>query len=225
MARVGFPVAVGLAGVLLLQLATGWLLRSVRPAIDEFPPSPGRSGLDALALGDSQFLFRLEIMWLQDFGDGGGRVKPLRDFDYRRVGEWLEAVDRLDPQSQAIFELGSRFFGALTDPATARAKVGVIAGFFERAGMADPLRRWEWLAWSAITNQRLVKDPELAKRTGEDLLRLRGNDDVPSWLPLLAIPMFRVAGDEAEAAQLAADPDMRERQQRQIEELNRNLRQ
>lgn len=206
---------------LLAQLLMGWHLRPLRPAIDQMPPPPSSSSLTAMALGDSQFLFRLQTLWLLDFGDGGGRLKPLRDYDYDRVVGWLRGVDSLDSRSDAVYQLGSHYFGALTDPATAPAKVGRIADFFEQAGMADPVHRWPWLVWSAIITQRLVKDPKLAGRLGTDVMALRDDKSVPDWLPLLAIPLFQIAGNQAEAERLSHDPDMIVLRREALENLNR----
>jgi hypothetical protein len=208
---------------LFAQLALGWHLRGLRPAIEEFPPPPSPAELAAMALGDAQSMFRYQILWLQDFGDGGGRVKPLRDYDYDHVVGWLRAVDSLDQRSNAIYELGSHYFGALTDPGTAPAKVGRVADFFDQAAMADPGRRWPWLVWSALITQRLVKDPGLAGRIASDLMSLKDNKSVPDWLPLLAIPLFRIAGNAAEAERLSHDPAMIELRREAQESLNRQL--
>jgi len=214
-----FPLWIALLSALAVQFAVGWTLRPLRPVIDEFPPPPGPAGFTATAFGDSEFLFRVQTLWLQNFGDGGGRVKPLRDFDYARVVGWLRAVDDLDRRSDSIYVLGAQFFGALTDPASARTKVKLVADFFEQAGMADPDRRWPWMVWSAATSQRLVKDPDLARRTAADLLSLRADSAVPPWLPLMAIPLYKIAGDQGEADRLAADPDMIRRRNNELDEL------
>lgn len=216
------PLWPALMAALLLQLGMGWLLRPLRPALDEMPPAPSPASLTALALGDTQFLFRLQTLWLQDFGDGGGRIKPLRDYDYDRVVAWLSGVDTLDPRSDMTFQLGSHYFGALTDPGSAATKVGRIAGFFEQAAMAEPARRWPWLVWAATTIQHRVKDPFLARQTASDIMRLRGASGAPDWLPLLAIPLYATAGDQAESDRLAHDPAMLELRRRALEELHRN---
>ena len=178
-----------------------------------------------MAFGDSQFLFRLQTLWMLDFGDGGGRLKPLRDYDYDRVVGWLRAMDGLDSRSDAVYQLGSHYFGALTDPATAPAKVGRVADFFEQAALADPAHRWSWLVWSALIIQHRVKDPELAGRIATDLMSLRDNKSVPNWLPLLAVPLYRIAGNEAEAERLSRDPGMIELRREAVESLNRTLQQ
>jgi len=211
-----------LVTALMVQVVLSVQLHGLRPAIEEMPPPPSPMAMKAVALGDDQFLYRVVTQWLEDVGDGGGRLRPLRDFDYDRVVAWLKLTDDLDPRSDAVFQLGSTYYGALTDPSTAARKVARLVDYFERAGMADPAARWQWLSWAATRNQQLVKDPGLARRTAMDLLSLRTSPTAPSWLPLLAIPLLRVSGDNAEAEELISDPDMIERRRIAIEKLKQN---
>lgn len=214
------------AAILLLlgaQVLVSHHLKPLRPAIEEMPYPPSPLALKALALGDDQFLFRAEVSWLQGVGDGGGRLKPLRDYDYDRVVDWLRIVDGLDPQSRSLFEIGARYFGAISDPATAPLKLKPLAAYFLQVGMSDPAHRWPWLVWAAVKAQHTIHDPELAHQAADDLLSLRGAADSPYWLPLLAMPLFRVAGDPDRAAALAADPDMIRLRRRAFAELNGRL--
>jgi len=214
------------AAILVLlggQVLVSHHLKPLRAAIDEMPYPPSRLALKAMALGDDQFLFRTEVSWLQEVGDGGGRLRPLKDYDYNRVIEWLRVVDDLDPRSQSVFELGAHYFGAISDPATAPAQLKVLAAYFMQVGMTDPANRWPWLVWAAIKAQRMIHDPDLARQMADQLLSLRGTEGVPFWLPLLAPPLYRTAGDRDRAAVLLADPDIIQRRQRAFAELNERL--
>ena len=212
-----------LVSALVAEILLNGALRPLRPVIDEFPPSPPAGSLAAQSLGDRQFLFRVSALWLQDFGDGGGRLKPLRDFDYERVVGWLRAVDDLDRQSQMVYVLGTQFFGALTDPASYQGKVKLIADYFEQAGMADLAGRGPWLSWAATTIARRVKDPALAQRTAEDILSRRRDKDMPDFLPLEVIPLLKVAGDRDAIDRLSLDQDMIARRRRAVDALEAGL--
>ena len=212
-----------LIAALGVQIALAAALHGLRPGIDDMPPPPSPLALKAMAVGDDQFLFRAITQWLENVGDGGGRLRPLREFDYDRVTEWLRLTDALDSRSDAVFMLGSTYYGALTDPATAAGKVGKLVVYFEQAGMADPAARWQWLSWAATRTEHLVKDPLLARRIAADLLSLRTSPTAPPWLPLLAVPLLRVAGDDAQVQKLINDPDMIERRRAALDELHENL--
>jgi len=214
------------AAILLLfggQVLVSQHLKPFRPAIEEMPYPPNPLALKALGLGDDQFLFRAEVSWLQGVGDGGGRLKPLKDYDYDRVIEWLRVIDGLDPQSRSLFEVGARYFGAISDPGSAPLKLKALATYFLEVGMSDPAQRWPWLVWAAVKAQHTIGDKELARRAADQLMSLRGAAGAPYWLPLLAPPLYRAAGDSDRAALVMADPDMIRLRQRAFTELNGRL--
>jgi hypothetical protein len=204
---------------LAAQLAFAQAARPLRPRIEEMPTPPSPLALKVLAFGDDQFLVRALDRWLQDVGDGGGRVRPLREYDYDRVVGWLKAADSLDAQSQYPYELATHYFGALSDPATAPQKVKTIVEYCRDAALADPPRRWEWLVWAAVKAQALVKDRPLAHQLAIDLAAMRDRAGVPPWLPLLAIPLYRFSGDLAAAQSLEADPGLADLRRRAVDDL------
>jgi len=212
-----------LCAALLAQLAVNGLLRPLRPAIDEMPYPPSALALKALALGDDQFLFRLLAGWLQDFGDGGGRMRPLGEYDYHRVVDWLRITDSLDSESNAVFTLGTTYFGAISDPVRAPAQLKILTEYFKEAGLADPARRSPWLVWAAIKIQHNVGDPVLARQTAEEMLGLQSDARAPYWLPLLAAPLYRTAGDRETAAALDRREDLVALRRKAFQELNLRL--
>jgi hypothetical protein len=199
-----------LFAALTMQIGTARWLRPLRPGIEEMPYPLGDQGLKGLSLGDDQFLFRALARWLQDVGDGGGRVRPLRDYDYDRVVGWLKALDGLDPRSEYLYWLGSHYFGAITDPGKGPEKVAKVVDYFRTAALADPEHRWSWLVWAAVKAHHTVKDKALMAKVAADLVSLKGRSDIPAWLPLLAIPLYRAAGDGAAAKALEDDPMLRD---------------
>lgn len=214
------------AVILLLlggQVLLSQHLKPFRPAIEEMPYPPSPLALKALALGDDQFLFRAEVGWLQGVGDGGGRLKPLKDYDYDRVVEWLRVVDGLDPQSRSVFEVGARYFGAISDPGSAPVKLKKLATYFMQVGMSDPAQRWPWLVWAAVKAQHMIGDRDLARQMADQIMSLRGAPGAPYWLPLMGPPLYRTAGESDRAAVLMADPDMIRLRQRAMLELNGRL--
>ncbi len=200
--------------LVLVQIGSNLALRPLRPAIEEMPYPLSPLAMRALALGDDQFLFRTEISWLQSVGDGGGRVRPLKDYDYGRIIDWMRLIDGLDLNSQSIYALGSNYFGAILDPVAGPPKIKLVAQYFVEAGVADPARRWPWLVWAAVKIQRTVKDPDLARNTADSISTLPQSADIPDWIPLLEMPLYRVAGEKEKAAALAASPDMIARRRR-----------
>lgn len=207
---------------LLAQIGFSNAVRPLRPAIEEMPFPLSDLGLKAVALGDDQFLFRYLARWLQDVGDGGGRVRPLVDYDYDRVVGWLRALDHLDDRSDYSYLLAARYFGAVMDPIGGPPRIRKIVEYFHELGFADPGRHWPWLVWAATKAHRVVKDKALCGTIADDLVALRANPDVPSWLPLLASPLYRFAGNVKAADMLDQDPklmDIRHRDRLDLDKM------
>ena len=201
MARVK-PIWLALLLLLSAQLMFAHHVRDLRAGIDEMPYPLRGVALKTLAFGDDQFLFRAVARWLQDVGDGGGRVRPLRDYDYTRVVGWLQTLDKLDGQSDYGYVLAAHYFGAVTDI----QKVAVIAEYFRTEGMTDPARRWTWLVWAVAQTIHRIKDQRLASSLAKDILSLRGDSRVPDWLLLLVPGLYQTAGETSAAAALERDP-------------------
>ena len=79
------PIWLALGALLAAQIWFFEQTAGLRPAIEDMPPPPTETALKAIAFGDKEFLFRHLGRWLQGVGDGGGRLHPLRDFDYDDV--------------------------------------------------------------------------------------------------------------------------------------------
>lgn len=202
------------------QIAYSQVLRPLRAGIEEMPPPLSANALKLLAFGDDQLLFRAMAHWLQDVGDGGGRLRPLRDFDYDRVVAWLKTLDHMDARSDYSYELAAHYFGAITADPSRRKKIVV---YLRDVGMADPAGHWTWLVWAAVTTGHGVDDCNLAAGLADDLVSLRGRADVPDWLPLMAIRLYRLAGNDAAAKALESDPRLMDARRRVTEELAKRL--
>jgi hypothetical protein len=196
--------------LLLLVAAQIWFAigtRDLRAAIDEMPPAPSENALKAMAFGDDEFLFRHLTRWMEFVGDGGGRVRPLRDYDYDRVVDWLRTLDELDAyRSDMPHAIAARYFGEITsavDPNHAR--VGKIVSYLELVGLHDPKRFWPWLVWDARLARKTIGDPDLMRTLAKDLqspeLRSRS---IPAWVRLLPVELYQAAGDKQAAADALA---------------------
>lgn len=196
------PIWLLLLALLSVQVLFAHHLRDRRPAIEEMPYPLSGLALKFLAFGDEQFLARAVAHWLQDVGDGGGRVRSLKDYDYARVVGWLKVIDHLDARSDYGNVLAAHYFGAVTNI----QKVKIIADYLNQVAMADPAQRWPGLVWASAHAIHQIKDPQLAASLAQNILSLRGDPRVPDWLVLLVPSLYRTAGDLNAAAALERDP-------------------
>ena len=192
--------------LLICQVVFALSVRSTRPGVEEMPFPPSAEVLKVFSLGDDHLVFRAVARWLQGVGDGDGRVRPLVEYDYDRVVGWLKSIDNIDPQSEVIYFLATRYFGAVMEPRRGPAQVRRIAIYMRASALEDLPKRWPRLVWAGTRTLHVVKDKNFALQLAADFAGLEGRSDVPNWLPLLAVPLYRFGGDLAAAEALEADP-------------------
>jgi len=172
--------------------------------------------MKALAFGDQQFLFRHLGLWLQGVGDGGGRIRPLREYDYTRVVSWLQSLDGLDPRSDYVPALAAHYFGAImVDP----GKVKVIVQYLVERAQSDLARGWPWLVWAAEKSMHVIKEKPLCSALAARFYGFRDSTEVPQVLAMFATPLYRCAEDKFMMLALQADPKMRALRQHAAEEM------
>ena len=130
-----------LPAFLLAQVGLSWGIRDVRPTLGILPDLPEQAALDALAFGDRQFLFRYLALELQNAGDNGGRVTPLRNYDYDKVVDWLDLLEDLDLTSHWPIAMANGYFGQT--PKT--EDVEPIIRYMQAHVAQEPERKWPWL--------------------------------------------------------------------------------
>jgi hypothetical protein len=216
-------------GLLLLFVAANvWFAlgtRGMRSAIEEMPPPPTERALRAMAFGDDEFLYRHLGRWLEFVGDGGGRVRPLRVYDYDRVVGWPQTLDRFDyGRSEYVQYLAAHYFGEVNiDP----DRVRKIVEYLRAVGLSDPVHKWKWLVWCAHVAVKPLKDPQLIHALAKDLQSPELQDpSIPAWVRLMPVRLYHQVGDEAasrEALAKASPADIAAFED-SVKELRRHLR-
>lgn len=151
-------LSIALVLLVLGQSALSWSIRDVRPTLGILPDLPQERALDALAFGDSQFLFRYLALTLQNAGDNGGRVTPLKDYDYEKVVAWLELLDHLDVKSHWVVAMANGYFGQTQNT----ADVKPIVQYLQRHVAQDPEVKWPWLVNAVYLSRHRLKSDWLA---------------------------------------------------------------
>ena len=186
-----------LAAVLItlsLQAAFWWQTREIRAGWEGVPPAPSIRVARALALGDGQFLYRAATFVLQNMGDEGGRVTPLKDYDYQRLGQWFSLLDRFDPISEFLPVLVGYYYSQSQNPNDVR----VVISFLAHIAIRDPERNWRWMAHAIYLARHRVKDMNLALSLAYRMAAFK-SPKIPVWAQQM--PAFVLADvGEKEAA-------------------------
>ena len=158
-----------LAAALAAQLA---LRAGDRPTVRtaELPPAPSPEVLRLASFGEPAAVGRVAMLYLQAFDPGP-------NLDYPRLIAWLRGVLTLDPRSQYPLFCAARIYAEVPDAARAR----LMLEFIYEQYLADPNRRWPWLAHAALLAKHRLRDLPLARRYAAAIDRHTTAGDVPLW--------------------------------------------
>jgi hypothetical protein len=193
------PTATWIALAATLAAQIGW--RSLQgPAgatAADLPPPPSAAALHLASFGEPSALSRLAMLYLQAFDYGGENVNPYRRLDYARLTGWLAAILALDPRGQYPLFAAARIYAEVPDEARCRT----MLEFIYREFLADPDRRWPWLAHAALLAKHRLNDLPLARRYAAAIDRHTHAASVPLWARQMEIFILEDM-NELEAARI-----------------------
>ncbi len=206
-----------LAAVLItlsLQAAFWWQTRHIQSGWEGVPPVPSYRVAKALALGDGEFLYRVATFVLQNMGDEGNRVTPLKDYDYQRLGQWFSLLDRFNPKSEFLPVLVGYYFSQSQNPDDVR----IVISFLAHIAIRDPERNWRWMAHAIYLARHRVKDMNLALTLAYRMAAMRGAG-IPIWAQRMPAFVLAEVGEKEAArdlmeaimeSEMDLDPDERD---------------
>jgi hypothetical protein len=185
----------------VLGLTAQILWHAARPAPEakaqSLPAPPPLEELRALSLGDPEPLAKLLMLWLQAFDNQPGISIPFRELDYGKVTGWLERILELDPRGQYPLLAASRLYGEIPDETRQRRMLEFVYQQF----LADPNRRWPWLAHAVFIAKHRLKDLPLALKYAQAITSHATGENVPHWARQMNIFVLEDMG-EIEAAKV-----------------------
>ncbi|CAA6605605.1 conserved exported hypothetical protein [Rhodospirillaceae bacterium LM-1] len=193
-ARLPHPATWALLAMLAAQLLVWAWGRGMYANEEITPPPPPALSLKLAAMGDDQFLFRSLGLHLQNFGDTGGQVTPLADYDYQRLYGWFLALDGLDPLSDYVAVIAAQYYGLTPKNEDVRH----VVAYLRAHAAKDYASNWRWLAHAVYLARHRMKDNVLALEVARELAGLP-IPDLPPWTR--AMPAYAMADlGEREAA-------------------------
>jgi hypothetical protein len=195
-----WPLALTLVVLALAHAGTTWAHRHLKPELTILDQPPSELLRTALAFGDGEFLYRAWFLDLQNAGDTGGRMTPMRDYNYDNVIAWLQSLQALDLHAQAHTYLAAHYF-SLTPKLN---DVRHIVEFINDDAQKLPQEKWAWFTQAAeIAEVRLHDLPyaiELSERAATTDV-----SEIPAWVRLFPAVLLAKAGRYTEARTWVAD--------------------
>jgi len=188
------PGGVVLSLVALAHAAFAWHHRDLRPDLIILTKPPSPRVIEAMAFGDSQFLYRAWALDLQNAGDTGGRATPMRDYNYDYVIGWLETLRALDARAEFHAFLATHYFSQTPE----KSDVRKVVDFIVRDAEETPQTKWPWFLEAAVIAQRKLSDLPLALSIAE---KLTSYDfaDMPNWALMFPALLLEQLNRPAEA--------------------------
>lgn len=147
--------------------------------------------LRAMSLGDPIPFAQLLTLYLQAFDNQPGISIPFLDLDYGKVEQWLQRILELDPRGQYPLMMASQLYAQVPDEHKQRQ----MLEFVYRQFLADPDRRWPWLAHAAIMAKHRLHDLPLALRYAQALAERANGPGVPHWARQMQIFLYEDMGE------------------------------
>ena len=190
-------VLTSLALALAAQIVLRATAASPRVQAGDLSSPPSAAMLRLASLGEPIALAKVLMLHLQAADYRAGNPTPYRNLDYGRVEGWLTRIIELDPAGQYPLLAASRIYAEVPDAAKQRQ----MLEFVYREFLADPDRRWPWLAHAAVLAKHRLRDLPLALRYAEALQMHTRAGAAPSWARQMQAFILEDM-DELEAARL-----------------------
>jgi hypothetical protein len=191
LAAVPRPIAALVSLALASQITFAVVQPRPQARAEELPAPPPAAALRAMSLGDPIPLAQLWTLWLQAFDNQPGISIPFLDLDYGKVEGWLQRVLQLDPRGQYPLMMASQLYAQVPDKRKQRQMLELV----HREFLADPNRRWPWMAHAAIMAKHRLNDLPLALTYAQALAAHATGPDVPHWARQMEIFLYEDMGE------------------------------
>lgn len=157
---------------------------------DHLPTPPSATSEVFMQASDTAFVYRLLLLWLQQFDVQSGHYISYRTINYEYLVAWLQTLQRLAPESQYPMLMATRIYTKVAD----EQKQRLMLDFVYRQYKANPEKNWRWLAEVTITAQHKLKDLSLALDYAKALAS-EPSKQIPYWARDLQLTILEDMGE------------------------------
>lgn len=168
-----------------------------RAAWANVPPAPAHAGAVMMGIGDKQFSYRVIGMMLQNFGDSGGRVTPLSEYDFDALKNWFFLEDSLDPRSNYVPFLAAYYYAGTQKP----ENLTPLIDYLEKIGVQPEGQKWRYLAQAVFLARFVQGDLNRALVLAEKLSSL-WQEGRPAWMRQMPTFIMAAQGDKQTAYEM-----------------------
>lgn len=154
------------------------------------PPAPTKAEANLSFLGDDEMAYRSYAVMLQNIGSLNGDIKSLKEYDYKRLQEWLFLEYALNSHSDNVPMLAAYYFGAVEDP----EKLGYILDYLKIVGENPEGEKWRWLGHAVFLAKHKLNDNDKALELAY-ILADNKSPDLADWARQMPVFVLHDKGD------------------------------
>ena len=144
------------------------------------PMAPSERSFVSSFLDDPIFAYRSFAMVLQNWGNVGGDVQPLKNYNFEHLEGWFRLLDKMDPRSSYVPFMAAYYFGATQNKAQLPNIISYLEDIGSRTGKDVPKGAWRWLVQAIYLSKNEMNDNKRALEMAETLSSIY-NPSMPAW--------------------------------------------
>lgn len=144
------------------------------------PSAPQERSFSISFLDDKVFAYRAFSMVLQNWGNVGGDVQPLKNYNFQHLQDWFFLLDKMDPRSTYVPFMAAYYFGATQNKNQLPHVIHYLEDIGSRTGVHTPKGSWRWLVQAIYLAKNEMNNNKEALRLAEKLSAIY-NPSMPAW--------------------------------------------
>ena len=158
--------------------------------VEGLPEVPSATAQNFILSSDSAFVYRLLLVWLQQFDVQSGQYVSYNSLDYSHLSKWLDRLQQISPDSHYPMLLATRVYTRVADDKRKRQMLDFVYQQYQQ----NPGKNWRWLAEATVFARHSLKDLPLALDYAETLAQ-SANPDIPYWVRDLRLTLLEDMGE------------------------------
>ncbi len=179
---------------LILQICFSLSIKAKLPIWENIPPPLQQDVTSAISLGDDEFMYRLLGLRLQNLGEDNGQQTSLAKYDYKLLSQWFYSVSYLNSYSSYVPATVAFYYSQTPR----RLGAIYVTEFLRQYFLAEPERRWRWMAHAVYLAKHKIKNLPYALELANELASF-DIPDAPLWIQQMPAFILRDMGKKDEA--------------------------
>lgn len=168
---------------LILQILFWQKTHQIKPNYKLIPDVQNKYLTEILSFGDKEFLYRANILRLQNAGDIFAGFVALKFYDYNKLYQWFNFLDELNDVSDLTPSLAAYIFANSSEEKNIR----LIIKYLKKHGQRNLNNNWWWIFQAIYLASNVLQDNDLALKLANILSQ---NQDLNAPLWTKQIPAF-----------------------------------